>query len=158
MIVHGRAPAGSDIVEASPPFRFPHIRVCNKEFRLFGLKFIWQPVVSQVLAGKFDAAVLGEEIKFLSNLAILLVMRARGRPVFLWGFGYHQYDRAPVGLRQRLISVAESVVRRLLFHSVSGFLVYTEGGQTRPCMLSAYREIGLRYSETQSILSRRNLP
>ena len=33
--------------------------------------------------------VLGHEVKFLSNILLALLCKARGIPVLYWGFGYH---------------------------------------------------------------------
>ena len=146
VVVHGRAPAGSDIIEASPPFDFPNIHVTNREFRILGRRFIWQPVVGQVIAGKFDCAVLGEEIKFLSNFIIALAMRLRGRPVLLWGFGYHQYDRPISTWYEKVISGVATRLKRLLNRYVSGYLVYTESGEKalRDCGMPADNIVVLR--------------
>lgn len=137
VVVHGRAPTGSDIIEALPPFDFPNIHVKNHEFRILGRRFIWQPVVAQAIAGNFDGAVLGEEIKYLSNIIIALAMRLRGRPVLLWGFGYHQYDRPVSTWYQKAISGVATWLKRLLNRYISGYLVYTAGGE------KALRDMGM---------------
>jgi glycosyltransferase involved in cell wall biosynthesis len=137
VVVHGHAPTGSDIIEASPPYDFPNIKVENREFCIFGRAFIWQPVVAQVIAGAFDGAVIGEEIKYFSNIVIALAMRLRQRPTLLWGFGYHQYDRAASTWHQRAISSAVTWFKRVLYRRVSGYLVYTESGE------KALRSLGM---------------
>jgi glycosyltransferase involved in cell wall biosynthesis len=128
-VVHGRAPRGSDIIEASPPFDFPNIEVNNRELRFLGRTFIWQPVLWRAIRGEFDAAVIGEEVKFLSNIAVALALRLRGRPFLFWGFGYHQYDRPQEAWVARATSAIAAGIKGLMYRMASGYLVYTDGGR-----------------------------
>jgi glycosyltransferase involved in cell wall biosynthesis len=128
VVVHGNPLARSDLIPASPPFDFPNVPITNAEWSLGSTKFVWQPVLWRVVRGDFHAAVIGDEVKFLSNIAAALVLFAYGRPVFLWGFGFHQYDRAPEGLLARMIAAVAAEAKRLLYRKASGYLAYTEGG------------------------------
>ena len=128
-VVHGRAPQGSDLIEASPPFNFPNIAVSNREFKFFGRSLIWQPVVWRSFRGEFDAAVIGDEVKFLSNLAIVVALWVSGRPFIFWGFGYHQYDRARQTRAEKIAEFIAVRLKALLCRLSSGYLVYTEGGK-----------------------------
>lgn len=128
VVVHGSAPRGTDYILATPPFDFPNIAIENHELRIAGRSCIWQPVVWRVIRGEFDAAVIGEEIKFVSNLAIALVMRLRRRPVLIWGFGFHQYVAPQNTIFARIAANLVNNFKKLFFRIASGFLVYTEGG------------------------------
>jgi glycosyltransferase involved in cell wall biosynthesis len=128
VVVHGNPPTRSDLIPASPPFEFPNVPITNVEWSLGSTRFVWQPVLWRVVRGDFDAAVIGDEVKFLSNVALSLVLFAYGRPVFLWGFGFHQYDRPPEGLLARMMAAVVGEAKRLLYRKTSGYLAYTEGG------------------------------
>jgi glycosyltransferase involved in cell wall biosynthesis len=129
VVIHGRAPEGGDMIEASPPFPFPNIEVRNRLFKVAGRSVVWQPIVWRALRGEFVGAVIGEDAKYLSNLVLAFLLRLRGRPVLLWGFGYHQYDRPPQSVRDRVTSIAAATLKRMTFAIASGHLVYTEGGK-----------------------------
>jgi glycosyltransferase involved in cell wall biosynthesis len=130
VVAHGAAPRGSDIVLAPPPFDFPNLPVTNYELPICDRSLIWQPIVWRVIKGEFDGAVFGDDVKFLSSLIALLALRFRGRPVLLWGFGFHQYSAPPDRLLARLLAaLAAAYKRKVLYRLVSGYLVYTEGGK-----------------------------
>jgi glycosyltransferase involved in cell wall biosynthesis len=129
VVVHGSAPRGSDLILAPLPYDFPNIKVDNRELDLLGRAWIWQPVVWRVIRGDFDAVVIGDEIKFISNLVIALVMLLRRRPVILWGFGYHQYTVVQESLLGRITARFANFLKRIMYRFASGYLVYTEGGQ-----------------------------
>jgi glycosyltransferase involved in cell wall biosynthesis len=90
---------------------------------------MWQPVLWRAIRGEFDAAVIGEELKYLSNIALALVLRMRGRPFLFWGFGYHQYDRPQETRLARATAAAAGWAKKLLCGVASGYLVYTQGGE-----------------------------
>jgi len=129
VVVHGSAPKGSDLILASPPYDFQNIKVNNLEGRFAGRSWIWQPVVWRVLRGEFQAVVIGDEIKFLSNLAVAVIMTFRRRPVILWGFGYHQYHVVQESLLARISAHVAVYLKSLMYRFSSGYLVYTESGQ-----------------------------
>ncbi len=129
VVIHGRAVPGSDLIEAPPPFPFPQIEVANRSFAIIGRSFVWQPIVHRALRGEFDAAVIGDEVKFLSNFVVAAVLWALGRPVVLWGFGYHQYDRPQRTLASRATAFMARALKGLLHRVASGYLVYTDGGE-----------------------------
>jgi glycosyltransferase involved in cell wall biosynthesis len=128
-VIHGSAPRGSDLILASLPYDFPNIKVESYEFRLLGRSWIWQPIVWRVVRGDFDAVVIGDEIKFISNFIVALVMLLRGRPVILWGFGYHLYNVAQKTILKRASAWFADVIKKNMYQFVSGYLVYTEGGR-----------------------------
>lgn len=128
VIVRGEAPHGTSLLLARPPFEFPTLVVTNYEFRLFGISFIWQPIVWRVIRGDFDGAVFGDEGKFLSNLVSTVILRLRGKPVLLWGFGFHQY-KGPRTWRSGITTALVSLYKRSFYHIVSGYLAYTESGK-----------------------------
>jgi glycosyltransferase involved in cell wall biosynthesis len=137
VVVHGHAPRGTHIVEAIPPFNFPNIEVKNYELNVMGRKLIWQPIVWRVICGEFDGAVIGEEVKFLSNVAVAIILMLRGCPVILWGFGFHQYDRPQRTIWARASAALVSKFKSLICRLLSGYLVYTEGGARALTSMSA---------------------
>jgi glycosyltransferase involved in cell wall biosynthesis len=128
VVLHGQAPRGTDLILAQQPFDFPNIPVANYEIEICGISCIWQPIVWRAIKGEFDGAVFGDEVKFLSSLFATLALRLRGRPVLLWGFGYHQY-KGPPSLRASITATLAAVYKRLLYRIISGYLVYTDGGK-----------------------------
>jgi glycosyltransferase involved in cell wall biosynthesis len=135
-VVHGAAPQGSDLILAPLPYDFPNIKVKAREFRLLGRPWIWQPVVWRVVRGDFDAVVIGDEIKFISNLVVALAMLLRRRPVILWGFGYHQYSDVQESLLKRITARFANFMKKRMYRFASGYLVYTEGGRSELQRLS----------------------
>jgi glycosyltransferase involved in cell wall biosynthesis len=129
VVVHGSAPRGTNYILAAPPFNFPTVAITNYELPLAGRSIIWQPVVWRVVRGDFDAAVIGAETKFISNLVIALAMLLRRRPVLTWGFGFHQYVEPPKTFLDKLIAAAAGAAKMPVYRMMSGFLVYTEGGK-----------------------------
>lgn len=101
----------------------------NREVRLLGRSWIWQPVIWRAIRGDFDVAVIGDEIKFISNYVVAMIMLLRGRPIILWGFGFHGYTVAQTSLLKRLSAWLAEFAKRRMYQFVSGYLVYTEGGK-----------------------------
>jgi len=129
IVIHGSAPRGSDLILAPLPYDFPNIKIDNRELHFLGRTWIWQPVVWRVIRGDFDAIVIGDEIKFISNLAVALIMLLRRRPVILWGFGYHQYTVVQESLLGRITASFANFFKKIMYRFASGYLVYTEGGR-----------------------------
>lgn len=128
VVVHGQAPTGSGHVAAPGPFGFANLFRRSIELRFGSRQLIYQPVVREVLRGGFDAAVIGQECKLLSNIILLALFKATGRPVLIWGHGYHRESA------HWLARMASTLAARL----ADGYLVYTEGGarRLRDCGLS----------------------
>jgi glycosyltransferase involved in cell wall biosynthesis len=129
VVIHGSPPSGMHLRLATPPYEFPNIKVKNYELALLGRTFIWQPILYKVLRGEFDAAVIGDEVKYISNLVVALVQRLRGRPVILWGFGYHQYGDRQASFIARITAALADVIKARIYSMVSGYLTYTRGGE-----------------------------
>jgi glycosyltransferase involved in cell wall biosynthesis len=132
VVLHGNPPHGSNLIPAPEPYRFAHVRIKNTEWSLFGMQIIYQPIVSQVLAGKFDGFVLGDELKFVSSVMIMLLAKLRGWPVVLWGFGYHP-DVSVTGSARplgRFLTRVAGFLKIPIYRLVDGYLVYTESGVT----------------------------
>jgi len=130
-VIHGPVPPGSDLLLASPPYDFPNLQVRSVFIRVLGKLFIWQSIVWKAFKGDFDAAVLGDEVKYLSNLVVAVILKLRGRPVLLWGFGYHQYDQAQIGFAARLSALVAERFKGLFYRLATGYLTYTEHGAKR---------------------------
>lgn len=128
-VFYGDAPAGSDLITAPGPFDFDAVKVENRELRVAGKTFLWQPIVRRFLR-EFDGAVIGEEVKFLSGVAIIMLGRLTGRPVILWGFGYRRKDRTPGADRavRRLMFGLGKGAGRALLRLVRGYQVYMPSG------------------------------
>jgi glycosyltransferase involved in cell wall biosynthesis len=129
VVVHGSSPRGTNFILATPPFNFPNIAVTNLEIPFADRSIIWQPVVWRVIRGDFDAAVIGAETKFISNLVIVLAMLLRRRPVLMWGFGFHQYVTPPSTVYAKIVAAVSGYAKIPLYRMLSGFLAYTEGGK-----------------------------
>jgi glycosyltransferase involved in cell wall biosynthesis len=129
VVFYGDPEPESAVVAAQPPYRFDAVFVRNRWFRVFGRRMIYQPVFRRVAFGGFDALVVGHEVKYVANLALLAWFRLLGKPVLFWGFGSGQdaWDegRGPIGkYLTRLVNAAKGALARL----ASGYLVYTESG------------------------------
>jgi len=129
VVVHGSAPRGTNYILAAPPFNFANIAITNYEIPFLGRSIIWQPVVWRVIRGDFDAAVIGAETKFISNLVIVLAMLLRRRPILMWGFGFHQYIVPPRTVFAKIIAALSGYAKMPIYRMMSGFLAYTEGGK-----------------------------
>jgi glycosyltransferase involved in cell wall biosynthesis len=71
---------------------------------------------------------MGDDIKFISSSIIMLALLARRRPVLLWGFGFHPYDKRQSSLLARLIAMLAGRLKMLRYRFASGYLAYTDGG------------------------------
>jgi len=129
VVFHGDPPSGSAHRPAEAPFSFPEVRVRSRELRLAGRWAVYQPVIRRIAGGGFAGLVLGEEAKFISNLALLALFRAWGRPVVVWGSAFEkEQDLSRAGAVVALVSAR---VKSALWRSVAGYLAYTEGGRER---------------------------
>ena len=129
VVVHGPAPRGTDLILANPPFDFPNLPVKNYEIRIAGRSCIWQPIVWRAIKGEFDGAVFGDEVKFVSSVIATVALRLRGRPVLFWGFGFHQYFNRQEALLARVTATLAAQYKKILYRLISGYLVYTKGGE-----------------------------
>jgi glycosyltransferase involved in cell wall biosynthesis len=137
IVVHGAAPRGSDLILGSPPYNFPNLPVVNRELRIAGRSCIWQPIVWRAIKGDFDAAVIGDEIKFVSSLVVALALLIRRRPFLLWGLGFHQYFQRQETLLAQVTEAFAIGVKKVMYRIASGYLVYSEGGEKVLQSLSA---------------------
>jgi glycosyltransferase involved in cell wall biosynthesis len=96
---------------------------------VFGRSLVYQPVFLRIISGRFDGLVIGHEVKYIVNIALLLIFRLWRKPVLFWGFG-PTYDR--LGDRRgrlgRALSRWVGSVKRSLIAGASGFLAYTDSG------------------------------
>jgi glycosyltransferase involved in cell wall biosynthesis len=129
VVIHGEPPSGAHLLVAQPPYPFPNLRIKNHEIRVMGRSLIWQPIVWRAITGSFDAAIIGDEVKYASSLFVALALRLRGRPVILWGFGFHQYGDRQISAFARLTAALAAGIKKCLYRLVSGYLAYTEGGE-----------------------------
>jgi glycosyltransferase involved in cell wall biosynthesis len=129
VVFHGEPEPGSGVVAAKPPFAFKNEFVRNRFVRVMGRRLVYQPVFWRVAFGGYDALVIGHEVKYFMNLALLFWFRLTGRPVLFWGFGTGQdfWDetRGPFG---RAFTRIVNAAKRFLVRSASGYLAYTESG------------------------------
>jgi glycosyltransferase involved in cell wall biosynthesis len=91
VVFHGTPPSDLGTRGAEGPFAFPAHHIDNREIRIGRWIAVYQPVLRAVLSGRYDAVVLGHEIRFLSNTILAPLCKLRGIAVLFWGFGYH-YD------------------------------------------------------------------
>jgi glycosyltransferase involved in cell wall biosynthesis len=129
LVFHGKPEPGSGIAAAVPPFGFEHVEVHNRFWTVLGRTLVYQPVFTRIARDDFAALVIGHEVKYVANMALAAVFRARGKPVLLWGFGRNTdinlYQRSRLGLA---LSRAVSVAQRRMLRGATDFLAYTEAG------------------------------
>lgn len=127
VVAVGEPPRGTDYIIAPPPYAFETLPIRNHEIRIGGKSLVWQPLAAPYWSS-FDAVVLGEELKYVSHLALSAISKIKGRPLVWWGFGA---PPASVGVQQAPSRhpAAEAVTRRLR-RMGSGYLSYTDSGRT----------------------------
>jgi glycosyltransferase involved in cell wall biosynthesis len=129
VVFYGEPEPGSGVIAAQPPHAFHSEFVRNRFLRLLGRRLVYQPVFRAIAFGGYDALVIGHEVKYFMNLALLFWFRLMGKPVLFWGFGTGQdfwdQERGPIG---RSFSRAVNAAKRLLVRSASGYLAYTDSG------------------------------
>jgi glycosyltransferase involved in cell wall biosynthesis len=134
VVFHGDPEPGSGVVAAKPPFDFDNVAIRNRFFRILGRRLVYQPVFRKIAFGGFDALVVGHEVKYFMNLALLLWFKLAGKPVLFWGFGGGQdfWDerRGPIG---RAVTALVNAGKRTLLRLAAGYLVYTESGVAPLC-------------------------
>jgi len=129
VVFHGDPEPGSGITAARPPFAFEHVEVRNHYRRLLGRTFVYQPVIRRILRDRFDALVIGHEVKYAANILLALAFRAAGKPVLLWGFGRNidtaEETRSALG---RCLGRTIRLSQDLLIRVATDFLAYTPSG------------------------------
>ena len=130
VVLHGKPPRNSDLLAAQEPYDFANIRMDPVEWSSFGMQVIYQPIVGRAWAGEFDGFVLGDELKFISSIPIMLFAKLRGWPVVLWGFGYHPEfsvtgSNRPMG---RFLTRVAGLFKVPIYRLIDGYLAYTEAG------------------------------
>lgn len=119
VVFHGDPPRGVGHQAVAGPFRFPNVRVNNREIAIARSSVIYQPVLRAVLRGGFDALIVGHEIKFVASMMLFAWFKATGRPALLWGHGLHR----PNALWPARTS------SRLLARAADAYLAYTPKGR-----------------------------
>lgn len=119
VVFHGDPPRGVGHQAVAGPFRFPNVRVNNREIAIARSSVIYQPVLRAVLRGGFDALIVGHEIKFVASMMLFAWFKATGRPALLWGHGLHR----PNALWPARAS------SRLLARAADAYLAYTPKGR-----------------------------
>jgi len=129
VVFHGDPEPGSGVVAAKPPFAFHDRFVRNRFLRIAGRRLVYQPVFLRVALGGYDALVIGHEIKYFVNLALLFWFRLLGKPVLFWGFGTGQdfWDESR-GTLGKSFTRCVNAAKNLLVRMASGYLAYTESG------------------------------
>jgi glycosyltransferase involved in cell wall biosynthesis len=129
VVFYGEPEPGSGVVAAKPPYAFKSAFVRNRFMRVAGRRLVCQPVFRRVAFGGYDALVIGHEVKYFMNLALLFWFRMLGKPVLFWGFGTGQdfwdEERGPLG---RAFTRLVNAGKHFLVRSASGYLAYTESG------------------------------
>jgi glycosyltransferase involved in cell wall biosynthesis len=129
VVFHGAPASGSGWIAAEGPFDFPNRWAEGRELHLGGWLALYQPVIREVLGGGYDVVVLGHEVKFLSNILLALLCKARGTPVLYWGLGYH--IRGNFGFTSDSKGWVDWLAARVkngLTRLADGYLAYTKGG------------------------------
>lgn len=113
VVFHGEAPGDSGHIAVEGELPFANVRVRNRELRALGRSVVYQPLVREIAFGGYDAVVMSAQFRFASNHVVHAVMKARRRPVILWGHG-------------RLSRLRAAQARR-----GDAYLAYTPGGAER---------------------------
>jgi glycosyltransferase involved in cell wall biosynthesis len=129
VVFHGEPASGSGWIAAKGPFDFPNRWAENRELHFGEWTALYQPVIREIMHGGYDVVVLGHEVKFLSNILLALLCKARGIPVLYWGFGYH----VSIGFgftseSKRWVSWLAARVKNGLTQLADGYLAYTKRG------------------------------
>jgi glycosyltransferase involved in cell wall biosynthesis len=126
VVFHGEPPSGVGHYAAEGPFSFPNVEVSNRELRVAGKSLVYQATLGTILRDRFDAAILGTHVQFLSNHLVLLACRLLGRPVLYWG---HASEKATGGNGLAMsLSRTASQIKNLTIRAADGYLAYTQGG------------------------------
>jgi glycosyltransferase involved in cell wall biosynthesis len=86
---------------------------------------VYQPVLREILFGNYDAVILGHELKFISNLVLLLAFKLARKPVIWWGHGFHR--RMEKNQSVFLFSIV-SRIKVWLARSADKYISYTATG------------------------------
>jgi glycosyltransferase involved in cell wall biosynthesis len=127
VVFHGKPPSGRGHRAATKPLGFPNVQVENRELTVAGRQVVAQPIVRTIARGSFAGAVLGAELKLLSNVAVAALLSAWGKPVVLWGHGYDKRDEGGEGPIRGVAGALKSWYAR----RAAGYLAYTTGGAER---------------------------
>lgn len=129
VIACGEPPRGNKYIVAQRPYDFPTLPVANKEILIGKKSVIWQTLFRRFWR-EFDAAILGDEVKYLSHLAVIIAAKIRRRPVVLWGFGYwSSYNPLSAGRPEgRFAGWFGRALQRARVRLADGFLAYTDSG------------------------------
>jgi glycosyltransferase involved in cell wall biosynthesis len=126
VVFHGSPPPGSGFTAAPQPYAFPNVHVANRWATVGGRRVVWQPVLRRIAGGGFAGAVLGVELKFLANVGLVPLLKARGKAVVLWGQGGEKAeDRGALG------DALSARAKRAWTRAADAYLVYTAGGAAR---------------------------
>jgi glycosyltransferase involved in cell wall biosynthesis len=132
VVFHGAPASNSGWIAAKGPFDFPNRWTENRELHLGGWLALYQPVIREILGGDYDVVVLGHEVKFLSNILLALLCKARGIPVLYWGLGYHiKGDFSFTSESKGWVDWLATRVKNGLTRLADGYLAYTNGGAER---------------------------
>lgn len=129
VVFHGDPEPGSGVIAAKPPFPFANVCVRNRFWRVLGRSVVYQPVLTRITSGGFDALIIGHEFKYIASFALLLLFRLQGKPVLFWGFGPTNdllYERR--SYLGRAVTRWVGTIKRKVIALASGFLVYTVTG------------------------------
>ena len=129
VVFHGAPPGRAGHRGAGGALAFPNERVRNRELSVGGRSLVYQPVMRRVLDDSFAGAVLGAELKLVSNIALWSAFKARRRPAILWGQGGEKADDR--GSAASAVGSAGNYLKTLAARHADGYLVYTETGARR---------------------------
>ena len=95
-VIHGKPCNQSGHFEVNQNFNFPNYQIENKEFKSLGFPVIYQPVILHIFRARYDAVIVGDEVKFVANVVLFFLRKVLRKKVLVWGFGYHRIDVRPV--------------------------------------------------------------
>ena len=123
VVFHGPAPPGTGHVAEAGPFAFPNASTDTRHRRVPGAVLMYQPIVRELMRGRWDGIVVAPNIRLLSNLALIPLFMARGRAVIVWGHGYEKEEDHGPAVTAFLWAMAR--LKAWLARSVDGYLLET---------------------------------
>ena len=129
VVFWGRKPSNLASAAATGPYAFSNVRVRNYELRAGRKVLIYQPLVREILTGRYDAIIIGAWLRLVSSLVVAPLFKLRRKPVIFWGQGFDK--REDFGPLMRSVLEVAIRIKIWMVGCGDGYLAYTEGGRDR---------------------------
>jgi len=125
-VFHGPPPSNTGHSECADMLDFPNAKITNYKLSFLGLTTVYQPVITRILFGSFDAVVLGHELKFISTVLLFFFCKIIGKPVLWWGQGFQKdHDTA---CRVPFVSEMVAMIKKAIARWADTYIAYTDMG------------------------------